>query len=90
VGPYFFYGTLTGESYLEMLREVVLPELEKSPLHGNTDIIWQQNGAPAHYSLQVREFLNNSLPEWIGQCGIVDSPPTHHVISRNVIFRCGA
>jgi hypothetical protein len=28
VGPYFFDGTVTGESYLEMLRAVVLPELE--------------------------------------------------------------
>jgi hypothetical protein len=30
VGPYFFYGTVTGESYFEMLREVVLPELDNS------------------------------------------------------------
>jgi hypothetical protein len=26
-GSLLFYGTVTGESYLEMLREVVLPEL---------------------------------------------------------------
>jgi hypothetical protein len=25
VGPYLFDGTVTGKSYLEMLREVVLP-----------------------------------------------------------------
>jgi hypothetical protein len=29
VGPYFFDGTVTGESYLEMLHEVVLPELDR-------------------------------------------------------------
>jgi hypothetical protein len=55
-----------------MLREVVLPELQKRPLSDNTEIIWQQEGAPPHYSLRVREFLNNSFPEWIGWHGTVD------------------
>jgi hypothetical protein len=31
-----------------MLREVVLPELEKMPLYDKTEIIWQQDGAPPH------------------------------------------
>jgi hypothetical protein len=75
MGPYFFDGTVTGESYLEMLREVVLPELENSPSYDNTEIIWQQDGAPPHYSLRVREFLNNSFPEWIGRHGSVEFPP---------------
>jgi hypothetical protein len=35
-----------------MLREVVLPELENSSLYDNTEI-WQQDGAPPHYSLRV-------------------------------------
>jgi hypothetical protein len=63
VGPYFSDGTVTEESYLEMLCEVVLPELENSPLYDNAEIILQQDGAPPRYSLQVREFLNNSFPE---------------------------
>jgi hypothetical protein len=41
VGPYFFDGTVTGKSYLEMLCEVVSPELENSPLYDNTEIVWQ-------------------------------------------------
>jgi hypothetical protein len=73
-----------------MLHEVVLPELENSPLYDNTEIIWQQDGAPPHYSLRVREFLNNSFSEWIGRRGTVDyPPPPDHVILRHVIFRCG-
>jgi hypothetical protein len=63
VGPFFSDGTVTEESYLEMLCEAVLPELENSPLYDNTEIILQQDGAPLGYSLQVREFLNNSFPE---------------------------
>jgi hypothetical protein len=58
-----------------MLREVVLPELENGPLYDITDIIWQQDGAPLHYSLRVREFLNNNFPVWIGRCGTVHCPP---------------
>jgi hypothetical protein len=53
MGPYFLYGTVTGESYLEMLREVVLPELENIPLYDNTEIIWQQDCVPPIYSLRV-------------------------------------
>jgi hypothetical protein len=93
VGPYFFDGTVTGESYLEMLREVVLPKLENIPLYDNTEFIWQQDGAPPHYSLRIREFLNNSFPAGPGRRGTVSCtpppPPRDHVISRHVIFRCG-
>jgi hypothetical protein len=49
-----FDGTVTGQSYLEMLCKVVLPELEKSPLFDNTEIIWQQVRIPPHYTLRVR------------------------------------
>jgi hypothetical protein len=39
VGPYLFDDTVTGESYLEMLPEVVLPELENSPFYDNTEVM---------------------------------------------------
>jgi hypothetical protein len=74
-GFLLFMVLLTVESYLEMLREVVLSELENSPLYDNTDIISQQDGTPPHYSSRVREFLNNSFLEWIEQCGTDDCPP---------------
>jgi hypothetical protein len=89
--PYFSDSTVTGELYLDMLHEVVLPELENSPLYDITDIIWQQDGALLHYSLRVREFLNNNFPEWIGWCGTVHCPPPpRNIISLHVILQCGA
>jgi hypothetical protein len=75
VGPYFFDGTVTGESYFEMLREVVLPELDNSSLYDNNEIIWQQDRAPPHYSLRFREFYKTRFPEWIGRRVTVDCPP---------------
>jgi hypothetical protein len=54
VGPYFFFeGTITADAYLEMLRDVVLPELENSPQYEDVTLIWQQDGAPPHYGLNV-------------------------------------
>jgi hypothetical protein len=50
---HFFSFSVTGESHLEMLCEVVLPELRKRLLYDKTEIIWQQEGAPPHYSLRV-------------------------------------
>jgi hypothetical protein len=37
-----------------MLREIVLPELENSPLYDNTEIILQQDGC-----LTIYEFENS-------------------------------
>jgi hypothetical protein len=97
VGPYFFYGTVSGGSYPEMLHEVVLTELYNCPLYDNTEIIWQQDGAPPHYSLRVREFLNNSFLVWFGRawyCCLPAPPPPpprlHHVMSYYLIFWCGS
>lgn len=75
VGPYFFNGTVTGASYLEMLQDVVLPELQNNPLFENTNFIWQQDGAPPHYSLVVRECISSNFDEWIGRRGTTDWPP---------------
>jgi transposase len=71
IGPYFFDGTVTGVSYLHMLREFLLPILMDYP----DDIMFQQDGAPPHYALIVREFLNDNFPErWIGRRGPIEWP----------------
>jgi hypothetical protein len=57
VGPYISDGTVTGESYLEMLHEVVLLELEYSPLYDNTEFIWQQDGGST-----ALQFTSSRIP----------------------------
>ena len=49
IGPYFFEGNVTGTSYLRMLEDYVWPRVKHKRMY------FQQDGAPAHYSLQVRE-----------------------------------
>jgi hypothetical protein len=88
VGPYFFYDTVTGESYLEMLHEVVLPELENSPLYDNTEIFGSKT---AFHRITVYEFENSLITAfWSGSDGMVQlSAPPDHVISHHVIFQWG-
>lgn len=73
IGPFFFDGNVTGEKYLEMLENVILPQLRQQPVFRK--MIWQQDHAPAHYSTVVREFLDDNFSIWIGRRGTIDWPP---------------
>lgn len=66
-GPFFFEGpSITGQTYLEMLTNWLIPRLAAE----GGDYIFQQDGAPPHWSLAVRTFLNANLPNrWIGRAG---------------------
>ena len=52
VGP-VFYVTVNGETYLDMLREVVVPQLKTKP--NFDELFFQQDGAPPHYAYPVRD-----------------------------------
>ena len=67
---FFFDGNVTGEKYLEMLEHIILPQLGQQPVFRK--MIWQQDGAPAHYSTVVREFLDDNFSIWIGCRGTID------------------
>ncbi|KAJ4436788.1 hypothetical protein ANN_16920 [Periplaneta americana] len=38
-------------------------------------LIWQQDGAPPHFGVGVRDFLNQQFHEWIGHRGTTEWPP---------------
>jgi hypothetical protein len=41
----------------------------------NLEISFQQDGCPAHFGLDVRNFLNDSFPNcWIGRGGAINWP----------------
>ena len=66
VGPYFFEENLNGNNYLDFVR-TELPNLLRNVLHNIQEIMWfQQDGAPAHRSRQVKNYLNERFPNrWI-------------------------
>jgi transposase len=76
IGPYFFDGNVTGETYLHMLSTFLLDYMCNVPLAKRLNMFFQQDGAPPHYALIVRDFLNEHFPnKWIGRRGPVEWPP---------------
>ena len=72
VGPYSV-TSLTGDAYLAMLETFLLPILEEAPLARLRDLWFQQDGASAHYKLNVRHWLDRRFrDQWIGRAGPVE------------------
>lgn len=73
IGPFFFAEkTITAAVYLDLLTEYVAPQLADL----QPTVMFQQDGAPPHWGLRVREFLNETFPgRWIGRGGPILWPP---------------
>jgi len=72
IGPYFFEnGNVTGNSYKKMLRYFFFPKVRDYP----DNWLFQQDGAPPHFALPVRAYLDSKLPNrWIGRAGPIAWP----------------
>lgn len=69
MGPYFFDTSVTGETYVAMLQDFMWPLMKYRGLY------FQQDGAPPHYSLIARSWLNEKFPNrWIGRGGPIKWP----------------
>ena len=66
-GPFMFIeNTITGGTYLDMLEEFLEPHLQQDGILGT--VVYQEDGAPPHFALPVREYLNRTFPNrWIGR-----------------------
>ena len=73
IGPFFFsQPTINQENFLDMLEQFVYPQLNTI----QHDIIFQLDGAPPHWGLDVRASLNAHFPDrWIGRSGPTPWPP---------------
>ena len=59
--PFFFPNTVNSENYLALLRDHAIPQLRRKRKMRN--VIFQQDGAPPHYAVTVRNFLKENFPE---------------------------
>lgn len=76
IGPYFFENTCNRGSYLQMLETFFSDNLEDLPLQFRNEMFFQQDGCPAHFAIEVREWLDNTFGHrWIGRNGPVLWPP---------------
>jgi hypothetical protein len=71
IGPYFFaQRTVTSHNYLDML------ELFAVPQNDDNSVIFQQDGARAHYANIFTKFFEETFPRrWIGRGGRKNWPP---------------
>lgn len=75
VGPHVFHGHLTGPGYRDFLEQELPVLLEDVPLAKRRGMWYMHDGAPAHSSMIVREYLNDKFPgRWIGRGGPIPWP----------------
>ena len=76
---------MNGENYLGMLREVLVPQIHIKPnFH---EPLFQQNGAPPHYALKVRDYFNKVFPQrWFGRRGSIEWRPRSPVLTPMHFF----
>lgn len=76
VGPFFIDGNLDGPRYLELLQEQIVPAIQEIAGDDFNEIWYQQDGAPAHFRVIVRNYLDVVFNNrWIGRRGTIEWPP---------------
>lgn len=76
LGPVFLPPRLNGQYYRQFLDEELEALLDEVPLQIRQNLWFMQDGAPAHFSVAVRDFLNTRFPNhWIGRAGPIAWPP---------------
>lgn len=75
IGPFVIDGNLNGDTYRNLLVDRIIPAIRNLGL--NFDSVWfQQDGAPPHYAVNVRDLLDQTFRErWIGRRGRIEWPP---------------
>lgn len=70
IGPHFLPPRLNGDTYSQFLREDLPVLLDAIPLRVRMEMWFMHDGAPAHFSIRARQFLNEVYPNrWIGRGG---------------------
>lgn len=77
LGPLIYEGTLNSHRYLQFLRGPINEylDLDNVPLIKLRDLWWQQDGAPPHNAVLVRNYLDEIFPnKWIGNRSAIEWP----------------
>ena len=73
IGPFVFDNNLTGITYEVFLRNELPGLLEDIPLMIWSQMYFQHDGVPPHYTRHMRDYLNESFPKplvrsWWARC----------------------
>lgn len=70
IGPYYLPNNLNGDNYHEFLINTFPEILDEIPLNVRNQMLFQNDGCPAHWHRAVRQFLDEQfLNRWIGRNG---------------------
>lgn len=76
IGPFFIDGNLNAEMYEQLLRTEIVPAIRAFKGDDFVHTWFQQDGAPPHFGVDVRRYLNEVFTErWIGRRGTIEWPP---------------
>ena len=76
VGPHIFDENLNGRNYANFLSDTLPSFMEDVPLIDRRDMIFQHDGAPAHFARQVKDWLDDNYSgRWVGRNGLIRWPP---------------
>lgn len=76
IGPYVLPQRINGQTYLAFLQNVLPELLDDVPYGDRLEMWYMHDGAPPHYSISVRDYLNQMYPDrWIGRGGPTPWPP---------------
>src|ERR1700712_2412956 len=75
LGPIFFDGNLNSAAYLNLLQNDIAELIDdKIPIAYRANLVWQQDGAPYHRSVDIRNYLDDNYVDWIGERGTIAWP----------------
>lgn len=60
-GPYFIEHNINHAAYLDVLQNNLIPDMERFQRGGTHEVIYQQDGAPAHRHNAVIRYLRDSF-----------------------------
>lgn len=72
IGPHFFEGNVNGAVFLDFMQNTFPQMIEHIPDYITNNMWLQLDGAPPHFSRNVRQAISNQFPErWIGRGGLI-------------------
>jgi len=75
IGPFFFEGTLTGRSFIHFLENDFEELINNVPQDMRNEMWFQLDGAPPHFAINVRQWLNENFQnKWIGRGSTIRWP----------------
>lgn len=76
IGPFFIDGNLNAQTYEQLLRNEIVPAIQAVKGDDFINTWFQQDGAPPHYGVNVRRFLDETFnARWIGRRGTIEWAP---------------